>query len=126
VEAYIYKRFAERFSQMSSALAYCNENDTNTFQLNEFIALFWAEAGLKRSIDKIYEIIVFSLFSAVTEALDLRIEVSYNPEKANILTDFQDFAENILSLSPDRSNFKTRAKIYRVGVTNAADRGLDM
>ncbi|GAB4331457.1 MAG: hypothetical protein OHK0038_06330 [Flammeovirgaceae bacterium] len=62
VEAYIYKRFSERFSQMSSALAYCSENDKNTFQLSEFIALFWAEAGLKRSIDKIYEIIVFCFF----------------------------------------------------------------
>jgi type II restriction enzyme len=126
VEAYIYKRFSERFSQMSSALAYCTEHDKNTFQLNEFIALFWAEAGLKRSIDKIYEIIVFSLFSAITEAMELNIEVSYNPEKASILTDFQDFAENILSLSKDQSSFKTKAKIYRVGVTNAADRGLDM
>jgi hypothetical protein len=126
VEAYIYKRFSERFSQMSSALAYSTENDKDTFQLKEFISLFWAEAGLKRSIDKIYEIIVFSLFSAITDAMELSVEVSYNPEKSNILADFQDFAENILSLNKDQSSFKTKAKVYRVGVTNAADRGLDM
>lgn len=126
VEAYIYRRFAERFSQMSSALVYCTEYDKSNFQLSEFISLFWAESGLKRSIDKIYEIIVFSLFSAITEAMELSIEVSYNPQKVNLLTDFQDFAENILGLSKDKNSFKTSAKIYRVGVTNAADRGLDM
>ncbi|GAB4331462.1 MAG: hypothetical protein OHK0038_06340 [Flammeovirgaceae bacterium] len=58
--------------------------------------------------------------------MELSIEVSYNPEKTSMLTDFQYFAENILSLSKDQSSFKTKAKIYRVGVTNAADRGLDM
>jgi type II restriction enzyme len=126
VEAYIYRCFAKRFSQMSSALAYCIDHNKSNFQLDEFIDLFWSEAGLKRSIDKIYEIIVFSLFSAITEAMELSIEVSYNPEKTGILTDFQDFTKSILSLNTNESSFKTEAKIYRVGVTNAADRGLDM
>ncbi|OUD13327.1 HaeII family restriction endonuclease [Thioflexithrix psekupsensis] len=126
VEAYIYRRFAARFSQMSSALAYCTEHNKNNFQLSEFLALFRAEAGLRRSIDKIYEIVIFSLFSAITEAMELSVEVSYNPEKVSILTEFQDFAENILNLSKDINRFKTKARIYRMGVTNAADKGLDM
>lgn len=126
VEAYIYKRFAERFAQISNALAYCTKHDKNTFQLSQFIDLFWSEAGLKRSIDKVYEIIVFSLFSAITEAIELSIEVSYNPEKSSIVVDFQDFVESVLNLSERQNIFKTTAKIYRVGVTNAADRGLDM
>jgi hypothetical protein len=126
VEAYIYQRFAERFSQMSSGLDYCNTHDKSNFQLSEFIELFWAEAGLKRSIDKIYEIVVYALFSALVEALELSVEVSYNPSKSKILLEFEDFAQNILNLSPTITNFKTTAKIYRVGVTNAADRGMDM
>jgi len=126
VESYIYKRFAKRFSQMSNALAYCTEHDKNTFQLSEFIGLFRAEAGLRRSIDKIYEIIVFSLFSAITEAVELSVEVSYNPDRKSILTEFQDFVENVLNLGEENSSFKTKARIYRAGVTNAADRGLDM
>ncbi|MCU0389822.1 MAG: HaeII family restriction endonuclease [Thermoflexibacter sp.] len=126
VEAYIYQRFFERFSQMSNALDYCYKSSRDTFELNTFIDLFWAEAGLKRSIDKIYEIVVFSLFSALVESLELSIEVSYKPEKSNILSEFQDFAQSILKLSPEINKFSTQAKIYRVGVTNAADRGLDM
>jgi type II restriction enzyme len=126
VEAYIYQRFFERFSQMSSALEYCINHNQDTFQLAEFIALFWNEAGLKRSIDKIYEIIVYSLFLAIIEALELTIEVSYNADKSLILNEFSDFATNILKLNPQNNNYKTQAKIYRVGVTNASDRGLDM
>lgn len=126
VEAYIYTKFAERFSQMSSGLEYCANRNKDNFQLFDFISLFWAEAGLRRSIDKIYEIIVYALFSALVEVLELSVEISYNPLKSNILMDFEDFATNVLNLSPNVTNFKTTAKIYRVGVTNAADRGMDM
>lgn len=126
VEAYIYRRFSERFSQMTSGLDYCSFHDKSNFQLYEFIELFWAEAGLRRSIDKVYEIIVYSLFSALVEILELSVEVSYNPDKQAILKDFSDFAEKVLNLSTEVVSFKTTAKIYRVGVTNAADRGMDM
>ncbi|WP_375563351.1 HaeII family restriction endonuclease [Bernardetia sp. OM2101] len=81
---------------------------------------------LKRSLDKIYEIIVFALFSSLVEVLEIDIEVSYSPSKKPILEEFSDFTSRILNLSTDKNNFKTKAKIHRVGVTNAADRGLDM
>lgn len=126
VEAYIYQRFAERFSQMSTGLEYCRSHDAATFDLTEFIDLFWAEAGLRRSIDKIYEIVVFALFSSIVDALELSVEVSFNPEKSEILTEFEDFAKKIIRLDASLPKFKTAAKIHRVGVTNASDRGLDM
>jgi len=126
VEAYIYRRFLERFTQLSGALDYSNIHDKSTFQLYEFINAFWNEAGLRRSIDKVYEIIVYALFSAIVESLDLTIKVSYNPAKSPILSEFQDFAEKVIQLNTETTSFETDAKIYRVGVTNAADRGLDM
>ena len=46
VEAYIYDRFAERFSQMATGLDYCALHDKTDFKLQEFLELFWAEAGL--------------------------------------------------------------------------------
>lgn len=126
VEAYIYKKFLQRFSQMSTGLSYCNNNDKTTFQLQEFLDLFWREPGLRRSIDKIYEIIVYSLFSALVDALDITVEVSLNPHKIDILREFKDFAESVIQLSEEQESIKIKAKINRVGVTNAADRGLDM
>ena len=49
-----------------------------------------------------------------------------NPEKQPILKEFEDFAKRVINLEPDVTSFKTTAKLFRVGVTNAADRGLDM
>jgi len=126
VEAYIYRKFSQRFSQMSTGLDYCISHSKKDFELNEFLAMFWNEPGLKRSIDKIYEIIVYSLFSALVEALEVSVEVSMNPSKTDILQEFADFAKNVIQLSPSNTTVKLKAQINRVGVTNAADRGLDM
>lgn len=126
VEAYIYRRFAERFAQMSTAGNYCAVHDKSNFQLSEFLALFWNEPGLRRSIDKIYEIVVFALFSSLVDVLEVSVEVSLNPAKSDILEEFVDFAERVIRLTPTQTKIKVPAKINRVGVTNAADRGLDM
>lgn len=126
VEVYIYHKFAQRFSQMSTGLSYCSTHDKTTFNLNEFLAMFWNEPGLRRSIDKIYEIVVYSLFSALVEALEVSVEVSFNPTKSDILMEFEDFANRVIQLTSKSPSIKLKARINRVGVTNAADRGLDM
>ena len=126
VEAYIYRKFSERFTQMSTGNEYCSSHARTDFKLDEFLALFWNEPGLRRSIDKIYEIIVFALFSALVEALEVTVEVSMNPLKVDILKEFEDFARLVVRLTPTQNKMKVPARINRVGVTNAADRGLDM
>ncbi len=50
VEAYIYRRFLQRMSQMSTGLIYVDEHNENAFELQKFLDLFWHEPGLKRSI----------------------------------------------------------------------------
>lgn len=126
VEAYIYQKFFNRFSQLSNALDYANTHDKSSFQFSEFIDAFWQEPGLRRSIDKVYEIVVYALFSAIVESLDVKVTVSYNPEKRQILEAFKEFADKVIQIDAQASSYETEAKIYRVGVTNAADRGLDM
>jgi hypothetical protein len=126
IEAYIYRRFAERFTQLSSALKYYDRHDRTNFEVQDFINLFWNEPGLRRSIDKVYEIIVYSLFSILVEALEVTITISIHRDKVDLLEEFADFAEMVIGLTPDRYLLNLPARIYRVGVTNAADRGLDM
>jgi hypothetical protein len=126
IEAHIYAKFYDRFSQMSSGLDYCNSHNQIDFQLQEFFDLFWNDPGLKRSIDKIYEIVVYSLFSAIVDALGVTIEVKLDPTKIDILNEFNDFALKILALSNINLSMQFPARLNRVGVTNAADRGLDM
>ena len=126
VESYIYSQFYNRYSMMSDALNYCNGSDKTTFQLRVFLDLFWHNAGLRRSIDKIYEIVVYSLFSSLVESLKITIEINLNPERSDLLKEFEDFTEKVIQLSSKQMSLKLPAKIFRVGVTNAADRGLDM
>ncbi|MFM7577002.1 MAG: HaeII family restriction endonuclease, partial [Microcystaceae cyanobacterium] len=75
VEAYIYRKFFQRLSQMLSGLDYCQQQDQNHFRLEEFLKLFWSEPGLKRSIDKIYEIVVYALFSVIIDYLEISVKV---------------------------------------------------
>ncbi|MBF0461459.1 MAG: HaeII family restriction endonuclease [Magnetococcales bacterium] len=96
------------------------------FQLKEFLALFWMEPGLRRSIDKVYEMVVYALFSALMEAMEISVEVSIHPDKMDILYEFKDFAQEIIQLSPTQTSLRMKGKINRQGVTNASDRGLDM
>ena len=126
VESYIYDRFKQRYGQMSTALNYSREANKESFDLEEFIELFWNEPGLRRSLDKIYEIVVYSLFSVIVEELDVQIEVSLNPDKIEVLKEFETFAEKVICINSEKTSFKSPANINRVGVTNAADRGLDM
>jgi type II restriction enzyme len=126
VESYIYDRFKQRYGQMSTALDYSRDADKSTFFLREFIDLFWSEPGLRRSIGKIYEIVVYSLFSVIVDELDVNIEVSLNPAKVNVLKEFETFAEKVICINSENTTFRSKANINRVGVTNAADRGLDM
>lgn len=126
VEAYIYSHFTNKHNQLSLALDYCLNSDKSTFDVKKFIDSFWNEPGLKRSLDKIYEIIVYALFSTIVETLDLKVEVSIDPSRSDVLKEFEDFAKMVMCLDISRLAFSQDARIYRVGVTNAADRGLDM
>lgn len=126
VEAYIYSRFDNKHSQLASALNYCINATPTTFNVKTFIDSFWDEAGLKRSLDKVYEIVVYSLFATLIEALELSVEITINKDKVDILKEFDDFAKSVMCLDFSNPIYSQSAKVYRVGVTNAADRGLDM
>ena len=126
VEAYIYSKFDNKHEQLSNALTYCLVAKVTTFDVKKFIDSFWNEPGLKRSLDKIYEIIVYALFSTLVEAMNLEVEVTVKEEAYPLLKEFEDFTQKVMCLDCSTPQHIQEAKVYRVGVTNAADRGLDM
>ena len=126
VEVYIYTALRNRLSQMSSGLSIVLQADRTSFTLRNFINSFTRDPGLSRSVDKIFEIVVYALFSTLLEVLDVKIGVHINNINNIILSEFSDFTEKVLGLSEDTPELYQTAKVYRVGVTNAADRGLDM
>jgi len=126
VEAYIYNQFTSKHTQLSNALDYCLNATTITFNVKVFIDSFWNEPGLKRSLDKIYEIVVYALFSTLVDALNLEVEITVEEDAYPLLQEFEDFSQKIMCLDCSIPQHIQDARVFRVGVTNAADRGLDM
>lgn len=126
VEAYIYHRFTRKYTQLSSALDYCSEAKPTEFDVKKLINSFWNEQGLKRSLDKIYEIIVYALFTTLVDAMNLQVEISIGEKAFPLLKEFEDFSIKIMCIDTNQTRHIQDAAVYRVGVTNAADRGLDM
>ena len=126
VEAYIYAALKDRLAQMEKGLRYVLHADRNTFVMRELIDGFANRPGLKRSIDKVFEILVYAFFSTLLEELDVQISVGFGNVNATILREFSDFTQKVLGLPDGMFNRQQQAKVYRVGTTNAADTGLDM
>ena len=126
VENYIYHHLYKRLSSIHEAYDYLSSTELDDFDLNAFLSLFVHVSGLKRSIDKAYEITVYALFSTIVSALEIEVSMDIRKIDDDILGDFNDFINKVLGLSKDRTSISLPAKLFRVGVTNAADRGLDM
>lgn len=126
VEAYIYRLFTTKHNQLEKALNYCLNATIEDFSVKKFIDSFWNEPGLKRSLDKIYEIIVYALFSTLVNTMNMKVEVSIDKTKVELLSEFENFTKKVMCLDIKHLSHTQDAHVYRVGVTNAADRGLDM
>ena len=126
VEAYIYDAFRLKHIQVSTGLDLVRESDKTNFILKDFIENFRGGPGLARSVDKIFEIVVYALFSVLLESLEVKISVKIENIENTILQEFADFTKKVLGLSKETLEIYQEPKVYRAGVTNAADRGLDM
>ncbi len=126
VERYIYMRYSERQETVSNIIAALETATPEKFQLDALLKLFVTHRGIRRSIDKAYEIVAYSLFETVVSALGATIEVSVPSANAGLLAEFSDLARVLLGLEAGQMSWRQPAHLYRVGVTNAADRGLDM
>lgn len=126
VENYIYRRYGERQGTVSSVISAIKEADCKTFKLENLLELFITEAGIRRSVDKAYEIVVYSLFETIVSALEAKVKVSVSENSKPILQEFSELAKVLLGIDENNLSWEQEAHIFRAGVTNAADRGLDM
>lgn len=128
VEFYIYQRLIERQGTIISIIEKVKsyQDKPDKLYLKELLSLFRNKSGLKRSIDKCYEIITYSLFETIVRGLEVQINIKVNPQKSEMLKEFQELVKVLLNLDSENLEWSELAHIYRVGVTNAADRGLDM
>lgn len=126
VEAFIYKSLEARLSSVRKVEKYIKLSSADAFSIMKLVALFQATPGLRRSVDKMYEILVYALFASIVRALKARITLEIGNKDIEILKDFEQFIKMVLGIDIKQTRIIMPAALYRVGVTNAADRGLDM
>jgi type II restriction enzyme len=122
VESYIYHAFQDRLSDLRVAYEYL-KGPAENFSLAAFLSLFSDKAGLRRSIDKAYEIVSFALFSGLLPELNLSIQLQAPPITTEGLAEIRYL---LTGLQKNESELRPAVNLYRLGVTNAADRGLDI
>jgi hypothetical protein len=126
VEAYIYRMFEAKVSSIGAILALIRKATTETFDLATLVETFERRPGLKRSIDKVFEITVYALFSTIVRALRLQVSLTVGNADQKLIADFGDFLEKVVGLKKGTTSLVLDASLFRLGSTNAADRGLDM
>ena len=126
VENYIYNNLRKRLSMVSEASDYLNKSGVDNFNMESLLSKFTKQAGLKRSIDKVYEITVYALFSTILRALKVEVSIEIKNNDESILKDFHSFIKLVLGLPKGKKSISIPAKFFRLGITNAADTGLDM
>ncbi|WP_353931881.1 HaeII family restriction endonuclease [Okeanomitos corallinicola TIOX110] len=126
VERYIYLKFNERQETVGSIISFIENVSPQDFKLSVLLDKFIKDIQVRRSIDKTYEIITYSLFETIVVALGATIKVSIPSSSKELLAEFSDLVCVLLGLEIGKESWEFPAHIYRVGVTNAADRGLDM
>ncbi|GAC1459259.1 MAG: HaeII family restriction endonuclease [Ktedonobacteraceae bacterium] len=125
VEKYIYLRFQATQEAVAGIITIVNSADPHTFDVASLFQAFQSQA-VRRSIDKVYEVVVYSLMETIVVELYAQITVSVPENNATMLLEFSDLSSILLGLSPGKLEHTMPAHVYRVGITNAADRGLDM
>lgn len=126
VERYVYMKYQERQGTVAEIIAAVDEATPEEFRLESLLALFEARAGIRRSVDKAYEIVVHSLFESLVVALEATVKVAVPESNRPLLEEFSELAAVLLGVESGSMEWEQSAHVYRVGVTNAADRGLDM
>ncbi|MEQ1715334.1 MAG: HaeII family restriction endonuclease, partial [Hyphomicrobium sp.] len=114
VEVYIYRMFEAKVSSIGAILALIRKATTETFDLAALVETFERKPGLKRSIDKVFEITVYALFSTVVRALRLQVSLTVGHPDPKLVDDFGDFLEKVVGLKKGTTSLVLDASLFRL------------
>ncbi|MCL4510049.1 MAG: HaeII family restriction endonuclease [Bacteroidetes bacterium] len=126
IERYIYQKFREKQRRILQIGKLLHDAKPESFKLSWFLREFINDKGIKRSIDKAFEIVVYALFNTLVKNLKVTIAVSADVKESELLREFEEFARLLIGIDVDNPVINLPARLYRAGSTNAADRGLDI
>lgn len=126
VEAYVYRSLQHKLEMVYEIEKYIKQSNPDNFELSKLLKFFVMTPGLRRSVDKMFEITVYALFSTVVRVLKAEVVIELGNRDEEVLKDFQQFIKMVLGIDLTTERVFKPASLFRVGVTNAADQGLDM
>jgi hypothetical protein len=126
VEAYIYYRVGGTQLFLEKIRSHLEVIKPKEFDLVTFLKIFENENSLRRSIDKVYEILVYALFDVLVNHLGAEVTLSVSKDKIDIVKDFEKFTTIVLGIDSTNLSISQPARLFRLGVTNAADARIDM
>ena len=119
VEKYIYELISSKFKNLEKIISLCEDKDK--FDLSELLSAARNDNDLRRSIDKIYEVIVYSILTELFNDIELKIKLDVNSN--NINKKYKKYLNSFLNFDTKK---KVSSKVFRAGVANAADGGIDL
>jgi type II restriction enzyme len=126
VEVYIYAHVQGKYQALAELRQQLSTIPTDSFSLDTFLGFFEDNAKYRGSVDKAYEIVVYALFNAIVDELQVKITLSADNTDTSILREFEDFARLVLGIDSQHLSIEKPARLFRVGTANANDAGLDM
>tara|TARA_Y100000591_G_C21823719_1_gene695232 strand:- start:84 stop:1094 length:1011 start_codon:yes stop_codon:yes gene_type:complete len=119
IEKYIYELISSKFKNLEKIISLCEDKDK--FDLSELLNTARNDNDLRRSIDKIYEVIVYSILTELFNDIELKIKLDVNEN--NINKKYKKYLNSFLNFDTKK---KVSSKVFRAGVANAADGGIDL
>ena len=91
IEAYIYVQLKNRLKDVKDAFTYLKSNTVDSFNLHNFLNYFEERPGLRKSVDKAYEISVYALFSTIVRYLNIQVTLDIKNPNPELINDFKEF-----------------------------------
>ena len=105
VENYIYNKLKERLAMISNIIEYINSSGIESFDLDILLSKFTQEPGLKRSVDKIYEIITYALFNTIVRVLKIEVSMGIKNIDREEVENFSEFVKGNILKTPNEESY---------------------
>lgn len=126
IERYIYSILNHKFKLIADEIRSLGDCSPIDFCLDKFLSNFLSNDEMRRSVDRVYEAVVYALFETIVRATGATVTVSVNETAKSIVAAFEDFVELLLGITPEQLSATIPAHLYRLGTANQADAGLDI
>jgi hypothetical protein len=123
VEKYIYEAVKDRLSEVHQILPTLSVASGGNPNLSGLVATFADSPGLSRSVDKVFEIVTYTVVSLFLTHYQIRMRSTIG---VPVLKQNFSSSQFISALHGDSDQLDQDAMVFRMGVANAADAGIDM